>query len=227
MAAIKGIIFDVDGVLLDSMPVWHTVSWYMLKDMGIEADPDIGNEMFAMRIGDAAEWLIQTFDLTLTPEEIIDRIDRRIEDAYRTTVLPKDGAGELLARLEALGIPMVIGTSTDRSCIEAALARLDFGRYFRRIFTCTEVGKPKSEPDLFLAAMEELGTRPEETLLIEDGLYSVRTAKVLGIRTVGVYDYTSRADQKALEETADHYLPEGVSLNKIEGFLAPEGAGKR
>ena len=55
MAAIKGIIFDVDGVLLDSMPVWHTVSWYMLKDMGIEADPDIGNEMFAMRIGDAAE----------------------------------------------------------------------------------------------------------------------------------------------------------------------------
>ena len=122
---------------------------------------------------------------------------------------------------------MVIGTSTDWSCIEAALARLDLGRYFRRIFTCTEVGKPKSEPDLFLAAMEELGTRPEETLLIEDGLYSVRTAKALGIRTVGVYDYTSRADQKALEETADHYLPEGVSLNKIEGFLAPEGAGKR
>ncbi len=216
---IKGAIFDVDGTLLDTMGKWHDASRIYLGRLGISTDPDIGDRYFALTITGTARAIKEEYGLSASVSEIVDGIDGIMEEFYRTEARPKPGAEELLDRFRQAGIPMVVGTSTDRRPIEAALTRLGLDQYFLRIFTCTEVGHPKSDPELFLAAMELMGSDPEETVLFEDGLYSIRTAAALGIKTVGVYDRISRADQEAIRDLAWDYLPEGASLAELTRIL--------
>lgn len=114
---------------------------------------------------------------------------------------------------------MVIGTSTDRDCIEVGLERTGISAYFDRIYTSTEVGKSKEKPDLFIQAMEFMESSPDETIVFEDGLYSLRTAAALGMKTVGIFDEVSLSNQKELKELADLYVDEGESLaTLIEGL---------
>ena len=212
---IKGVIFDIDGTLIDSMEAWNKVSLRYLESIGLTADEELGNRLFALTIGDAADYIIENFGLNEKREEVVSGMNGIMMNFYKTEAKLKDGAFELLELLEADGIPMVIGTSTDRALVETALERLGIAKFFRRIFPCTEIGKSKAEPDLFLAAMKELNTQPEDTWLFEDGLYSLKTGNALGIKTVGVYDKTSAADQEDLERLADIYSPEGESLEML------------
>ena len=146
-------------------------------------------------------------------------MDAIIREFYKNDVKLKDGAGELLEFFKSRGIPMVIGTSTDRDCIEVGLERTGISAYFDRIYTSTEVGKSKEKPDLFIQAMEFMESSPDETIVFEDGLYSLRTAAALGMKTVGIFDEVSLSNQKELKELADLYVDEGESLaTLIEGL---------
>ena len=97
-------------------------------------------------------------------------------------------------------------TSTDKYCILAAFDRLGYTDYFDAILTCGEVGASKSEPKIFYEAARIMGTEPSETWLFEDGLYSIKTAKAAGFKTVGIYDSVSEKDQAEIRAMADIYL---------------------
>ena len=92
-------------------------------------------------------------------------------------------------------------TSSDRRVVEGALKRLKIMDCFARIFTCTEIGAGKDQPDIYLAAAAFMGTRPEETWVFEDALYALETAKKAGFRTVGVFDAFSAGDQGRLRRS--------------------------
>jgi len=85
-------------------------------------------------------------------------------------------------------------------------------RYFKQIFTCTEIGAGKERPDIYLAAAKALGTHPADTWVFEDALYAIKTAKAAGFYTVGLYDETSRNDQEAIAGLADCYVREIQSV---------------
>lgn len=212
---IKAAIFDVDGTLLDSMGQWHTVAYRYMKSIGVQADEHIGNELFALTVNQAASYIIEEYNLSRTIEEVVEGMNKIVKDFYENEVVPKPGAKELLEAFKKRNIPMVVGTSTDRHCIEAGLNRLGLMDYFDRIFTCSEVGKAKSEPDLFLQAMAFMGSKPEETVVFEDGLYSIKTADSLGLITVGVFDEVSRADQNEIKKIVDFYISDEMSLKEF------------
>ena len=209
---IKAAIFDADGTLLDSMGQWNLVPYKYIKSLGVDADENIAEKLFTMTISEAAEYIIDEYDLTVTAEEAVEGMDAIIREFYQNEVELKEGARELLEYFKAREIPMVIGTSTDRDCIEVGLERTGLSSYFDRIYTSTEVGKSKAEPDLFIQAMEFMGSDPEETIVFEDGLYSLKTAATLGMKTVGIFDEVSIANQKEIKELADLYVSEGESL---------------
>ena len=216
---IKAAIFDADGTLLDSMGQWNLVPYKYVKSLGVAADENIAEKLFTMTISEAAEFIIDEYKLSVTVEEAVEGMDAIIREFYKNDVKLKDGAGELLEFFKSRGIPMVIGTSTDRDCIEVGLERTGISAYFDRIYTSTEVGKSKEKPDLFIQAMEFMGSSPDETIVFEDGLYSLRTAAVLGMKTVGIFDEVSLSNQKELKELADLYVDEGESLaTLIEGL---------
>lgn len=216
---VKAAIFDADGTLLDSMGQWNLVPYKYVKSLGVAADENIAEKLFAMTISEAAEFIIDEYELSVTVEEAVEGMDAIIREFYKNDVELKDGAGELLEFFKSRGIPMVIGTSTDRDCIEVGLERTGISAYFDRIYTSTEVGKSKEKPDLFIQAMEFMESSPDETIVFEDGLYSLRTAAALGMKTVGIFDEVSLSNQKELKELADLYVDEGESLaTLIEGL---------
>ena len=216
---IKAAIFDADGTLLDSMGQWNLVPYKYVKSLGVAAEENIAEKLFTMTISEAAEFIIDEYELSVTVEEAVEGMDAIIREFYKNDVKLKDGAGELLEFFKSRGIPMVIGTSTDRDCIEVGLERTGISAYFDRIYTSTEVGKSKEKPDLFIQAMEFMESSPDETIVFEDGLYSLRTAAALGMKTVGIFDEVSLSNQKELKELADLYVDEGESLaTLIEGL---------
>ena len=216
---IKAAIFDADGTLLDSMGQWNLVPYKYVQSLGVAADENIAEKLFAMTISEAAEFIIDEYELSVTVEEAVEGMDAIIREFYKNDVKLKDGAGELLEFFKSRGIPMIIGTSTDRDCIEVGLERTGISAYFDRIYTSTEVGKSKEKPDLFIQAMEFMESSPDETIVFEDGLYSLRTAAALGMKTVGIFDEVSLSNQKELKELADLYVDEGESLaTLIEGL---------
>ena len=209
---IRGVIFDVDGVLLNSMPVWENLGEIYLERLGIEAEKGLGETLFAMSLEEGADYLIENYGLKQTPEEIIAGLNREVQDFYGRKVPLKEGVRGYLEEFRDRKIPMAIATSGDRANAEAALKRLKVLSYFRAVFTCSEIGSSKSHPDIYYAAALQLDTDPSDTWVFEDALHAIRTAKKAGFRTAGVYDRASGRDLAQIRDTADIYLPEFKSF---------------
>lgn len=210
---IRGVIFDVDGVLLNSMPVWENLGELYLSRLGIEAEKGLGNILFAMSLEEGADYLISHYGLDKTPEEIIKGLNREVQDFYENRVPLKEGVRQYLQEFRDRKIPMVIATSGDRRNAQAALERLKVFSYFQGIFTCSEIGSSKSQPDIYYAAALQIDTEPSDTWVFEDALHALRTAQKAGFKTVGVYDRASARDLSGIWNTADIYLPEFKDFN--------------
>jgi len=209
---IKGAIFDLDGTILDSMPIWHNTAEMFLSSMGIEAEPGLNRMMFSMSMKEGAEFLRDRYGLDMDSDEILTGINQTIENFYYYQVQLKDGVGQFLKDMKQAGIKMVVATASERHIVERALKRLNVLDRFDRVFTCTEIGAGKTRPDIYLAAARFMDTLPYDTWVFEDALYAIRTAKNAGFRTVGVYDAFSREDMEEIQSICDIYL------NKLEDF---------
>lgn len=203
---VQGVIFDVDGVLLDTMHVWTDAGARYLETLGIEAEPRLGDKLFTMTVDMGAVYVKEKYELAQSLEEIVKGINGVVEDFYYHDAGFKPGARELLERLNAAGIPMTIATSTAQPYILAAFDRLGYTGYFTSVLSCVQLETSKSEPDIFYRAASDMGSEPEKTWLFEDGLYSIRTAGKAGFRTVGVYDEISAHEQEEIRRLADVYV---------------------
>jgi HAD superfamily hydrolase (TIGR01509 family) len=202
---IKGAIFDLDGTLLDSMSVWDTIGEDYLRSLGIEPRENLAETFKTFTLEESAEYYRTHYGVTLSVEEIVNGVNLMIEDFYRNTVLLKEGVADFLARLSNDGVKMCIATVTDKYLVEAALIRLNVRQYFGEIFTTAEVGCGKNDPKIYRTALAYLGTEKQETLVFEDVLHALMTAKNDGFSVVAVYDeHESRQNEMRL--VADYYI---------------------
>lgn len=203
---IRGVIFDVDGVLLDSMPIWEDLGEEYLKTQGKEGKPGLKEILFPMSLEQAADYLIQEYDLFKTISQVVDEINGIIQKFYEETVQLKPGVQTYLNMFHDAGIPMAIASSGGKGNIKAAFRRLGILENFHVILTCSEVGSGKDKPEIYLKAAEELGTMPEETLVFEDAYHALMTAKEAGFQTIAIYDKANRKDMKKIREKADFFV---------------------
>ena len=164
---------------------------------------------------EAAEYLISQYNLDKSVEEVVSGFVRAVKEFYEERVPLKEGVREYLNEFRARKIPMVIATSGDRRNTEAALRRLKIYSYFQGIYTCSEIGSGKDQPDIYFAAALQMDTDPEQTWVFEDTLHALHTAKAAGFRTVAVYDKSSDRDLAEIWNTAEIYLPD---LNDFDSF---------
>ena len=137
-------------------------------------------------------------------------------DFYSNRVQLKPGVKEFLDHCREQGVKMCIATASERMLVDTALRHCGIEDYFSHIISCTEVGKGKEEPDVFLAACERLGTPREQTWVFEDSYVALVSAAKAGFRTVGIYDkYGLRQD--IMKETATEYIAEGESVSRLIG----------
>ncbi len=203
---IKGAIFDIDGVLLDSMGIWDDLGARYLRSLGRIPEEGLNKILFSMSMEQGAEYLNEHYGLNKSVKETVDGIGKMLEDYYFYEVLLKPGAKEVLEFLKSKNIKMAAATSSPRTHIEKALSRNGLLGYIDKIYTTGEVGVSKHSPDIYNLAADFLKTKSEETLVFEDSLYALKTAKEAGFVTVGVFDEKGESNQAELENQADLYL---------------------
>ena len=216
---IRGAIFDVDGTLLDSMFIWDTIGETYLRSIGYQPKENLNETFKNMSLHQAARYYQTEYGVTRSIDEIMDGVNAMLERYYRFEVPLKPGVAELLERLRQDGVKLCIATATDRHLVEAALDRCGVLSCFGEIFTCNEVGHGKDEPDIFEEALRFLGTRREETLVFDDALYAVRTAKEAGFPVAAVYDSHERS-QAEVRARSDLYLEDLTQLVELQKFLS-------
>ena len=216
---IRGAIFDVDGTLLDSMFIWDTIGEAYLRSIGYQPKENLNETFKNMSLHQAARYYQTEYGVTRSIDEIMDGVNAMLERYYRFEVPLKPGVAELLEWLRQGGVRLCIATATDRHLVEAALDRCGVLSCFGEIFTCNEVGHGKDEPDIFEAALRFLGTRREETLVVDDALYAVRTAKEAGFPVAAVYDSHERS-QAEVRARSDLYLEDLTQLVELQKFLS-------
>ena len=216
---IRGAIFDVDGTLLDSMFIWDTIGEAYLRSIGYQPKENLNETFKNMSLHQAARYYQTEYGVTQSIDEIMDGVNAMLERYYRFEVPLKPGVAELLERLRQDGVRLCIATATDRHLVEAGLDRCGVLSCFGEIFTCNEVGHGKDEPDIFEAALRFLGTRKEETIVFDDALYAVRTAKEAGFLVAAVYDSHERS-QAEVRARSDLYLEDLTQLVELQKFLS-------
>ena len=202
---IKCAIFDFDGTLFDSMFIWESVGEIYLRSLGKEPKPSLREDVRALSLYQSACYFIKEYDLPLSEEQIMSGINKTIEHFYINEVMPKPYVTEFLDEMKQKGIPMCIATASDRYQIEAALSRCGMSHYFDAIFTCSEVGCGKDEPVIFRKAMEYFNSDRSSSIIFEDALHAIKTAKNDGFMVVSVFD-NSEKRQDEIRAISDCYI---------------------
>ena len=176
---IEGAIFDLDGTLTDSMYIWNEAPKALVRKFGGEPPEDLARDIREMGRREASEYMVDTFCLPCTPEQVMEGVNALVTGEYRDRVPMKTGADTLLERLGALGVPCGIATASEAFQARDAMVRLGLWKHFLFAFSSLQYG-PKTGPDLYRAAARSLGSAPERTVVFEDALHAARSAKRAG-----------------------------------------------
>lgn len=199
-------LFDLDGTLTDSMYVWDRLPEELVRHFGGDPAPGLSHTLRAMSSPQAADYLIRTYHLSATPQQLMDTMEALADREYRERVPLKPGVRPLLERLRRLGVPCAVATASQVHQARQALERLGVWSFFSFALSATQYG-PKTRPDLYLEATRRLGASPERTLVLEDALHAAQTAARAGFPVVGVYDAFSAEDEPAMRTVCRWYLP--------------------
>lgn len=202
---IDGAIFDLDGTLLDSMPVWESIGEEYLLNCGLKPRDDLSERLRVMNLRQADMHFRLEYGLTDGVETIEKDISRMLESYYFNRVRPKEGVQDFLAELGRRNVKMCVATATSLNLAEAALRRCGLFHYFLNIFTCASNECGKDEPTLYAEALSFLATPKETTWVFEDALYAVRTAKTAGFNVIGVFD-RSEPDTNTVQILSDVFI---------------------
>ncbi len=183
----KGVIFDWDGVVIDSS-AQHERSWELLA---AEIHKPLPEGHFKAGFGKKNQEIIPDLLCWSSDPEEIQRLGDRKEELYQelvreqgVTILP--GARELLSALKKAAIPRSVGSSTPRSNLDAIFAATGLDQFFNAVVCGDDVKQGKPAPDVFLLAAEKLGFAPSDCLVIEDAHVGIEAARRAGIKVLAV-----------------------------------------
>jgi len=202
----KQAIFDLDGTILDSLPVWDGLGAEYLRRLGFKPKDNLQEVLKTLSLEQAAEYFQKECGVKKSAAEIIADVCKMIEDRYKYSIGLKDGVADFLEKLQKAGIKMAIATATERPLAEAAMRRNGILHYFDYIFTCSEVGAGKDEETIYLEACRALGGKVEDTVVFEDSLYAIETAKKAGFTVVAVGEPAFAADENKIRSLVDYYI---------------------
>jgi HAD superfamily hydrolase (TIGR01509 family) len=182
---IEAVVFDLDGVLLDSEQVWDQVREQLVQERGGRWHEQAQTEMMGMSSVEWSRYMHDKLGVPDPPEEISAEVVQRLEEVYRKRLPLIDGAPEAVERLAARW-PLGLASSSNRELIDLVLELSGLARFFRVTVSSEEVPRGKPAPDVYLEAARGLGVAPERCAAVEDSRNGIRAAKAAGMRVIAI-----------------------------------------
>lgn len=204
---ISGAIFDLDGTILDTMEQWNNLGVRYLRERGVEPKQDFLDRVGTMTLRESAEVFRTEYGIDLDLSAIVRELVERLRDLYANEARLKPGAIDVLSLLKNNGVKIALATATSSDLARAGLLRTGALDYFDAIFSCRDpdIMESKTSPKIFDRARLFLGTPLSETIVVEDALYALTTAKRSGYFAIAIEDRSERTRKKALQSIADYY----------------------
>jgi len=185
MRPIEAVVFDLDGVLVDSEHVWDGVREELARERGGRWHDRAQADMMGMSSTEWSRYMHDVIGLSESPEEINAEVVRRMKARYAEHLPLIEGATEAVARL-AGSFRLALASSSNRTIIDAVLARAELAELFDVTVSSEEVSRGKPAPDVFLEAARRLGIPPERCAAVEDSANGIRAAHAAGMRVIAI-----------------------------------------
>ena len=182
---IEAVVFDLDGVLIDSEHVWDEVRQQLAEERGGRWHDQASRDMMGMSSPEWSRYMHDVVGLREPPEEINAEVVRRMEAVYRERLPLIPGAVEAVDRLAAVW-PLGLASSSNRELIDFALSVSGLGRRFGATVSSEEVSRGKPAPDVYLEAARRLGVAPQRCAAVEDSENGILSAKAAGMRAFAI-----------------------------------------
>lgn len=218
----KAAIFDMDGTLVNSLMYWNTLWESVGRDWlsvdGFRPTEEVDKKVRTMIFTQAMAYVNVACGINADEAEFVKYATDNLEGFYRNVVTVKDGAREFLEYLKGKGIKLCLASATDMKYVNIALDVLELRKYFDYVMSCADIGVGKDKPDIYLLALESLGTDAEKTYIFEDSFVALETARAIGLNTVGVFDEYN-FDHDRLRCSSMIYLGEETDMRELIGVL--------
>jgi HAD superfamily hydrolase (TIGR01509 family) len=212
----EAVVFDLDGILIDSEHVWDDVRQELAEERGGRWHDEASRDMMGMSSPEWSRYMHDVIGLPETPEEINAEVVRRMESLYRERLPLIPGAAEAVERLAARW-SLGLASSSNRELIDFTLDVSGLGRWFDATVSSEEVPRGKPAPDVYLEAARRLSARPDRCAAVEDSENGILSARAAGMRVIAIPNPQYPPAEKALAE-ADLVL---VSIAELTpGVLA-------
>lgn len=203
---IKGVIFDLDGTLIDSMWVWDQIDIEYLSEKNLEVPKNLNDEIGHLSFNQVAVYFKERFKLKDSLDEIKQRWSDMAYYHYSTDIKLKEGVVEFLKFLKESNIKIGLATSNSRDLLEVVLKNNNIYDYFDAITITDEVSVGKHEPDVYLLAAKKLNVSPSECLVFEDIVQSIKGAKKAEMKVIGVADSRNLDDRDEIISLTDKFI---------------------
>ena len=210
------VIFDCDGVLVDSEPISERVSLEMIAEQGVALPLE---EMSARYLGTSDADMVRDIERRLGitfPEGFVDEMQARKLVAFRAGVRPMDGVAGAVGAIASAGVPLCVASSGPRDATRVKLESAGLlGPFGGHLFSAYDVLRGKPHPDVFLYAAAQMGVAPERCVVVEDSLPGVQGAVAAGMRVLG---YAPEGDGAALRDAGAEAFEDMADLPGLLGL---------
>jgi len=193
---IKGIIFDLDGLLIDSEPYWREGDYLLAKKYGFPLTDEFRKQLMGRGIKECSEIFIKSFNLKESVDVLTkDRLDFLYQTLFeKLTSMPY--SLEIIQKLKKQGYVLALATAGHAAeTAKKILDQLSILGYFSQVVSGLEVKRSKPAPDIFLEAAKRMGLMPNECIVLEDAINGVMAGKAAGMKVIGV-----KEDEEIREE---------------------------
>jgi HAD superfamily hydrolase (TIGR01509 family) len=185
VGVIEAVVFDMDGVLIDSEPVWERVRRKFVADHGGRWAEDAQDRMMGMSTAEWSAYMSEDFGLRLPPAQVAELVIAAMAAEYQAHLPLLPGAVEAVRSLSARW-PLAVASSAPKSLIEAVLDASALRPAFAAAVSSEEVTRGKPAPDVYLEATRRLGVPPAASAAVEDSTNGLRSAAAAGLTVIAV-----------------------------------------
>ena len=202
---IEAYIFDLDGTLIDSNGVWKEIDRLIFEKNNVCLSDTELNAAAAMNYSDFLGFL-RSYGIVYTLDELRSELNGYAVIKYSSEIKLKSGVKEYLDKLKKAGKRIFLATASPEKLYAPVLKNNGVYGYFDGFVTTEEAGAEKDCPDIYLLAAKKCGAEPHNCAVFEDILSGIKSAKSVGMFTVGVYDSCSADEADSIKNEADMYI---------------------